>query len=96
MLNMLVSLFLFAVTIAIFWGTERCRRNPENCKDSFMTQQGWTRSPFAIKYLGKPEDARDAIVRDSNLRRKHIMFSYGLCAFFFLMSLVAYTLNVGQ
>lgn len=55
-----------------------------------MTEQGWTRSPFAIEFLGRPQDARSAIINDEHLRRKHIIFSYGLSAFFFITSIVAY------
>jgi len=92
---MWIALFLFALSVAIFWGTEKCRRDPEACKGTFMTEQGWTRSPFAIKYLGRPQEARNAIVNDAELRRKHILYSYGLSLFFLLASIVAYLTNAG-
>lgn len=92
---MWTAFFLFVISGAIFLGTEKCRRDPEHCKDIFMTERGWTRSPFAIKYLGKPQEARAAIVNDAELRRKHILYSYGLSLFFFVLSIVAYVSNIG-
>lgn len=76
------------IIFAIFlWDTERCRKNPEKCKDGFMTAQGWTRSLFAIKYIGRAKEAREAIVTDQNLRKKHLIQSYVTAAFFFIIGI---------
>ena len=92
---MLIPFFLFVISMAILWGTERCRRDPENCKDSFMTEQGWTRSPFAIKYLGRPQEARSTIVDNKELRQRHLLFSYGLSVFFLIMSVISFISDSG-
>ena len=73
---MLLGIVLIVTAGAILMGAERCRRDPNRCSDIFMTEQGWTRSPFAIKFLGRPKEAREAIVRDASLRNKQIVFSY--------------------
>ncbi len=46
------------------------------CQDLFMLKSGWTRSIFAIRYLGNPEEARRAVADDASLRRKVIIELY--------------------
>ena len=41
-----------------------------------MLKSGWTRSVFAIRYLGKPDEARRAVVEDASLRHKVIAELY--------------------
>lgn len=82
---MLIGIVLIIASMAVLVGTERCRRDRNRCPEIFMTEQSWTRSPFAIRFLGHPEEAREAIVRDASLRRKQLVFSY----FLFVLSLCA-------
>ena len=60
------------LTAVGLWSVRRCHRNPTACQDLFMLKSGWTRSIFAIRYLGRPEEARRAILDDQELRRKVI------------------------
>ena len=70
-----VLLFIFfSLFFAVY--AERTRRNPYKGQNLFMTKQGWTRSIFALPYLGRPEEARKALVEDKNLRRKFIIELY--------------------
>jgi hypothetical protein len=51
-------------------GAERCRRQIEGYEDWFMTKNGWSRSLFGYWFfIGKPEEARAAIVTHNKLRR---------------------------
>ena len=85
---------LIVSAIAVFINTEKCERNPLECKNGFMTEQGWTRSPFALRYLGRPKDARNAMDNDEKLRRKHIIYSYTLSAIFLLAGLYAVVTDI--
>ena len=60
------------LTAVGLWNVRRCQKNPCACQDLFMLKSGWTRSIFAIQYLGRPEEARRAILDDQGLRRKVI------------------------
>ncbi len=78
---------LIASSIAIFISVERCRRNPARCKYGFMTEQGWTRSIFAVRYLGRVEEAHKAIIQDPKLRQRFIVEQYIVALLFFLLGL---------
>jgi hypothetical protein len=54
-----------------------------------MTQAGWTRSIFAIRFLGRPEEARKAIVNDRSLRRRFLIEQYIISALAFGLGIVA-------
>jgi hypothetical protein len=54
-----------------------------------MTEAGWTRSIFAIRYLGRPEEARKAIVDDRSLRKYFLVEQYIISAVTFILGLVA-------
>lgn len=88
--RMLWGTIALVSSIGLFITTERCRRNPEMCRDGFMTSQGFTRSIFALKYLGRSQDARDAIVTDPNLRHRYILESYIWSGVAFLLALVSF------
>lgn len=71
--------FVFIVwtaSIVIFILAERCRRNPETCQDAFVGNNGLTRSFVALRFRGRPEEARRAIVEDANLRREYLIERY--------------------
>lgn len=86
------AVFCIVVSVIFLWNAERCRKYPEKCKDSFMTEQGWTRSVFAIKYIGRAKEARDAIVQDHNLRKKHLAQCY-ISSIFFGVVGIAWLVN---
>lgn len=72
-------IFTFAawcLSIGLLVVTERCRRNPQTCQDSFMGKNGATRSFVALRFLGRPDDARRAIMEDQNLRREYLLERY--------------------
>lgn len=73
---MFIGLIIIAASLAILVRAEMCRRDSEKCKDAFMTEIGWTRSLVAIKYIGRPKDARHDIVEDADLRRRFLIESY--------------------
>ena len=70
----IVGLF---ISLMIFIGTERCRRNPETCRDGFVHKTGYTKSIVALWYfIGKPEAARTAIMNDASIHKKFVVESY--------------------
>lgn len=73
MIRLVISLVL---ALAFVIAAERTRRDPYKGQDLFMTKKGWTRSIFALPYLGKPEEARQAVVNDESLRKKFIIELY--------------------
>ena len=85
MLEFLITIVLVTIGIVI---AEQCRRNPENCQNLFMTKQGWTRSVFALKYLGRPDEAREAIIQDGGLRRKLLIEWYIQIIVLFVLGLL--------
>lgn len=88
---MCLGIVVFVASIYMLIMTERGRRNPHLLKDSFMFRNGYTRSFLALWYFfGRPEEARNAIVEDAQLRQKFMVESYvwivvGLAAGLFLM-----------
>ena len=66
MLISIVSLILSAIGFQI---AEQCRRNPEQLAKRFITKQGQPLSIFALPYLGRPDEGRQAIVQYENLRK---------------------------
>jgi hypothetical protein len=44
----------------------------------FMAENGLTRSLTALRFLGRPEEARRAIVEDANVRRDYLIERYCL------------------
>ena len=74
---MLLGIAIISISGMILIATERCRRNPQTCRDGFMRKTGYTRSLIALWYfIGKPEEARAAIMNDTKIRRKYIIESY--------------------
>jgi hypothetical protein len=84
MIEFLISVVLSIVAIVM---AERCRRDPEKCKDGFMKESGWTRSIFALPYLGRAAEARRAIVEDAGLRRRYRIELYVWALVLFLLGL---------
>ncbi len=77
------SLFICTVclvsSLGIFIQTERCRRRCYLCPDMFMSKDGRSRSLVALKFLGRAEEARYAIIHDSKVRRLYLIERYAWC-----------------
>lgn len=84
MIRFLISVIL-ALTFVVF--AEQTRRNPHKGQDLFMTEKGWTRSIFALPYLGRPKEARQALIDDEDLRKKFIIELYVWAIVMFLLGL---------
>jgi hypothetical protein len=69
-------LVVWVASVGILILAERCRRNPQRCPDMFMAKNGLTRSFVALRFLGRPEAARRAIVEDEKLRREYLLECY--------------------
>lgn len=86
---MIWGIVIIIASLVLLLNTELCRRNRFKCQDGFMTKQGWTRSIFAIQYIGRAKEARTAIVEDSRLRRKYLIESYVIGAVGLLLGVIA-------
>ena len=73
---MWLGIVAIIASLGIFLLTERCRRSPQTCKNMFMQENGFTRSFVALRFLGKAQEAREAIVKDPTLRRQYLIESY--------------------
>ena len=74
--NMWLGIVGIVASLGILLLTERCRRSPQACKNMFMQENGMTRSFVAFRFLGRPHEAREAIVKDPILRRQYLIESY--------------------
>jgi len=72
----LLGLVMITSSLWILYLTERCRRKPESCRDGFMSKEGFTRSFVALRYIGRANEAREAIVRDEKLRKWYLIEGY--------------------
>ena len=80
---------LIVGALQLNWTAKRCAGGDiRKTQDMFMTEQGWTRSIFAIPYLGRVADAHAAIENDPNLRQKVIYELYAWSAGSFLLGVV--------
>ena len=85
---MLLGIVILFISVMILIGTERCRRDPETCRDGFMRKTGYTKSIVALWYfIGKPEEARNAIMNDASIRKKFVIESYIWCLIGFIVGI---------
>lgn len=76
MLKFAFVLIVWSASVGILILAERCRRNPQRCPDMFMARNGLTRSFVALRYIGRAEEARRAIVEDAKLRQQYLIERY--------------------
>ena len=74
--RMLLGIIGIASSFGLIVVAERCRKNPEPCKDKFMGANGVTRSFVALRYIGEPDLAQEAFVTKPNVRRAWIIERY--------------------
>jgi hypothetical protein len=65
-----------SVSVGLVILTEGCRRNPQRCADMFMARSGLTRSFVALRFIGRAEEARRAIVENDKLRQQYVIEGY--------------------
>ena len=78
MYKLLFAFFMCSVSVGLVILTERCRRNSQRCPDMFMAGNGLTRSFVALRFIGRADEARRAIVEDARLRQEYLDERYFL------------------
>jgi hypothetical protein len=73
---MLISIVGFILATLGFIFAEKSRRNTDLLIDRFMTRSGQALSLFALPYIGRPADARQAITESPALQRLCLLELY--------------------
>lgn len=72
----LLSVLSFSVAAIVTIYARRSVLDPESGAERFISDFGAPRSIFAVKYTGDTEAARQAFLRDQNLRNKYLIEQY--------------------
>jgi|688.fasta_scaffold334393_2 hypothetical protein len=56
--------------------TEQARKDSEKLKDTFMSKRGQPLSTFAYPFVGRTEEARQAIIENKTLRQLNLGEKY--------------------